>query len=77
MSQPLKLKYPCSVCHKNVNKNHKAIESTNCYSWSHIKCNNVDQKQYNFYQNNPDETFNCLSCLEDIIPFTKLNDYQL
>ena len=53
MSQPLKLKYPCSVCHKNVNKNHKAIEYTNFYSWSHIKCNNGDQKQYNFYQNNP------------------------
>ena len=66
----------CSVCHKNVNNNHKAILWSNCLSWSHIKCNNVDVKNYVFHQNNPSELFYCLSCKEDILPFTKLNDYQ-
>ena len=68
--------YPCSICSKNVNNNHLAIECINCNLWSHIKCNNVDRKQYRNYQLNPELTFYCMNCKEDIIPFMRLNDYE-
>ena len=50
--------------------NHKAIACTNCNLWSHMKCNDVDQKQYVFYENNPPHGryFTLL--------FTRLGDYQ-
>ena len=70
------IKYPCSKCSKNVQNNHLAIECSNCLFWSHIKCNGIDRKQYKFHQENPDEMFICLKCLEDEVPFTKLNDNE-
>ena len=71
-----KVKYPCSICSNNVHNNHLAIECSNCNLWSHIKCNNISRKQYKFYQENADEIFFCLKCLEEEIPFTKLNDNE-
>ena len=72
----LNVKYPCSICNKNVQNNHLAIECSNCNLWSHIKCNNIDRNQYKCYQENPDETFFCLMCIEEEIPFTKLHDNE-
>ena len=39
--------YPCGICYKNVNKNQKAIECTNCKQWIHIKCNGTSVEEYN------------------------------
>ena len=30
-------KYPCGVCSKNVNCDHKAMECEDCLTWYHIK----------------------------------------
>ena len=68
--------FPCSVCRKNVNNNHLAIFCTHCNHWSHNICNNIDKKQYRLFQLNPDLTYNCIKCNEDIIPFMRLNDYE-
>ena len=68
--------YPCSVCDKNVNNNHLAIECTHCNLWSHNKCNNIDKKQYIVFQSYPDLPYYCIKCKEDILPFMKLNDYE-
>ena len=68
--------YPCSVCGKNVNNNHLAIECTHCNFWSHNKCNNIDKKQYRDYQLNSELSFYCMKCKEDFIPFMKLNDHE-
>ena len=70
------VKYPCSICQKNVQNNHLAIECSSCNLWSHIKCNNINKTRYKFFQENPDEIFFCLNCLEEEIPFTKLNDNE-
>ena len=71
-----KVEFPCSICSKNVSNNHLAIECTHCNLWSHNKCNNIDKKTYKNYQLNPDLSFYCLKCKEDIIPFMRLNDYE-
>ena len=35
-------KFPCGVCIKNVNSNHKAMECEDCLTWYLIKCVNID-----------------------------------
>ena len=70
------IEYPCSKCTRNVQNNHLAIECSSCNLWSHIKCNNISRKQYKFFQENTNETFFCLKCLENEIPFSKLNDNE-
>ena len=71
-----KVEYPCSICNKNVNNNHLAIECIHCNLWSHTKCNYIDIKQYREYQLNPTLSFYCMKCKEDTIPFMRLNDYE-
>ena len=70
------VKGPCSICEKNVNKNHLAIECSQCQLWSHIKCNDIDKTQYREFQLKPYLSFDCLKCKAEILPFTMLNDYE-
>ena len=70
------VKDPCSICSKNVTDRQPAILCTNCKFWSHTKCNNIDSKLYLAYQINPQLTFYCIKCKQDILPFMKLNDYE-
>ena len=66
--------YPCGICKKNVNKNQKAIECTQCNQWIHIKCNGTSLEDYNIML----ETNNILS-EEEIADLTwicnKCNNY--
>ena len=39
-------KYSYCNCSKNVLKYQPAIECTNCKLWTHLKCNNLDSKDY-------------------------------
>ena len=32
------LKFPCSICNKNVLANQKALQCDICKTWTHIKC---------------------------------------
>ncbi len=70
------VKDPCSICDKNVNKNHLAIECTQCQLWSHIKCNDIDKAQYKEFQLKPYLYFDCLKCKAEILPFMMLNDHE-
>ena len=38
--------FPCGICNKNVNKNHRAFKCDNktCNQWVHIKCNILSKK---------------------------------
>ena len=69
--------YPCKICDKNVNKNHKAFKCDNktCNQWVHIKCNLLSNKDYTNLQNSNHHFF-CINCLEKNIPFTKLSDNE-
>lgn len=41
------IKFPCSVCSKNVSKCSKALRcSSNCSEWTHFKCTNLSLEEY-------------------------------
>ena len=69
--------FPCKVCDKNVNKNHRAFkcDNTTCNQWIHIKCNLLSTKDYTNLQNSNDPFF-CINCLKQNIPFTNLSDNE-
>ena len=46
--------FPCSICSKNVEEDHHALQCSFCDSWSHNKCNNIKTKLYKFHQKNED-----------------------
>ena len=70
--------FPCGVCNNSVANNHRAIQCDICNKWIHIKCNYLDKKSYAFFQNpnNEAETFICICCMADNVPFSKLNNNE-
>ena len=46
-------KYPCGICHKNVNE--KGIFCNNCNFWHHIKCNGISASEYEALSNESDD----------------------
>ena len=68
---PNNLKFPCSICNKNVLNNQKAIQ---CNKWCHIKCDGTYIETYNKLMLSEDESWNCLLCTIKFnhynIPFT-------
>ena len=67
---------PCGVCHKAVGENHRAICCDICEKWIHIKCNNLNNNDYKFFQENSDEQFICVNCIAENIQFSKLNNNE-
>ena len=55
-------KYPCGVCSKNVNFNHKVMECEDCLTWYHIKCVNIGDKMYQVHTHHNSYTWACLKC---------------
>ena len=68
--------FPCSVCGKEVYDWHKAITCDTCEKWVHIKCNKLDKKDHKYHEDNPDAPFNCIKCMENHVPFSKLDNNQ-
>ena len=66
--------YPCSVCSKNVNNNHRAICCDICDQWVHVCCNLLDAKDYTEMKNDPNKIFYSISCINTNMPLTKLMD---
>ena len=79
---PRGIKYPCSICHKSVRNNHKAILCMSCDLWSHASCNSISFSEYEVLQTEEDDTsWNCVlcklkSCLTNT-PFSRCNNEQL
>ena len=67
---------PCSVCSKKEFEWNKAILCDLCQNWVHYKCNKLDNSDYHYHTQNTTAPFTCLSCTDNCIPFTKLNDNQ-
>ena len=55
-------KNACGICHKEVKETDKAIECDKCLTWIHIKCQKMTVKKYKFFQDNPEEKFECKNC---------------
>ena len=69
-------KFPCSICPKNVSKNHNAVCCDICNLWVHIKCNNVTKYCYRKLQNDR-EPWYCKKCIKNTVPFSQLSDNQI
>ena len=68
--------YPCSTCEKPVTYAQNALECDNCFKWTHIRCNKLDKKGYEYHNKHPEAPFTCLNCLEDNVPLSKLDNNQ-
>ena len=66
--------FPCGICNKDVNIDHKTIRCSICNYKIHIKCNKIDIATFEKNKSNCDPIF-CLKC-QEIIPFQKLLDQQ-
>ena len=73
-------KYPCGICHKNVNE--KGIFCNNCNFWQHIKCNGISASEYEALSNEPDDIpWLCINCTktyhQSIFPFGAIDNETL
>ena len=68
--------FPCGVCRKNVNANHKAFCCDQCDLWVHIRCNYLNNKDYTNLQHDP-EPFFCINCIKETIPHSNLTDNEI
>ena len=62
------MNYPCGICGKSVNCNHKAIQCDLCDFWIHIKCNGLNANDYASLQKSSEKWF-CSKCVYEILPF--------
>ena len=59
-------KYPCGICKKSVNSNHRALQCDICDFWVHIKCNGLSDSDYLRLQLS-DEKWFCSKCTSEIL----------
>ena len=57
--------YPCAVCNKAICCNH-------CNQWVHIKCNDLNNLDYNLLKSK-NEFWYCILCTSEILPFCTVN----
>ena len=43
---PKAVKFPCTLCKKEVKKNHKALKCGECKKWNHIECTEMSEEKY-------------------------------
>ena len=59
---------PCAVCKKSVLYQHDAICCDHCNQWVHIKCNDLNDLDYNLLKSK-NEFWYCILCTSEILPF--------
>ena len=62
--------FPCGICFRNINKNHRYLQCAICKYRFHIKCNKMDVNVY-IKKKEAEDTI-CLKCMEENIPFQKI-----
>ena len=67
------IKFPCKICKKSVNSNHKSIQCDICDNWIHLKCNNLNDIDNNSLKNS-NEPWYCISCITIILPYGNLTN---
>ena len=62
----------CSVCIKNVARNHRALSCDQCELWCHMKCGRLKPSQYKHLQQK--DQFNRIfpACLLSVLPFAEV-----
>ena len=64
--------FPCGICSKSVNSNHRSIQCDICNQWIHIKCNKLSGSDYEYLQRS-DDSWYCLKCTCELFPFSDFN----
>ena len=64
--------YPFAVCKKSVLNQHKAICCDHCNQMVHIKCNDLNDLDYNLLESK-DEFWYCILCTSEVLPFCTVN----
>ena len=62
---------PCAVYKKSVLNQHNVICCNHCNQWMHIKCNDLNDLDYNLLKSN--EFWCCILCTSEILPFCTVN----
>ena len=55
-------KNQCGICDKSITPKQKELRCRKCLNWVHIKCSSTSIIQYENYQINPEERFECKNC---------------
>ena len=63
----------CSVCDQYLTRNNKGIPCSCCQSSIHVKCTNVDPKNFHLYRGN----WQCQKCMKNNFPFLDLQNKPL
>ena len=58
----------CYICQNLVKNSDKAVCCDHCNNWIHIKCNNLDNLDYEYLKTNNSDWF-CKLCTAEILPF--------
>ena len=59
----------CPFCEKIVKTRDKVTCCGLCIKWIHIRCNNLNDLDYEYLRNS-DETWYCKTCIQEILPFS-------
>ena len=74
------LRWPCSICNKNVTSNMKAIQCDTYQKWCHIKCDGISTKVYETLMYASTD-WHCLYCTikfnRDNLAFTLTDDSEI
>ena len=73
-TNPGPVNHPCTVCSRNVHRNHRALQCDGCQLWSHIKCVGISGRAYVLLQNMSDFSWQCPSCLFSVLPSSDVCD---
>ena len=65
--------YLFSVCTKSVHNQHKGICCDDGNQWVPIKCNNLNDLDYNLFKFK-NENWYCILCTPEILPFCQINE---
>ena len=65
----------CNSCEKSVN-NRNSLKCSLCQQDVHIKCNDLNYIDSQIIKKS-EKLWYCLSCCENIFPFTSINNYKL
>ena len=70
-------KYTCGSCNKQVGNQHKAVQCDICNYWNHIKCDGIDNKNYELMKKSQTTIHHlCKICKKENFPFQDLSDDQ-
>ena len=64
--------YPCAVCKMSVLNQHKETCCDHCNKWVHIKCNDLNDLDFNLLKSE-NEFWYCILCASEILPFSTVN----